>query len=60
MCVTRYQEDLAWLQSIALHVHVMNKGDDRLYGMSNTRLPNTGHEEVRFGTDSYAQTSRTA
>lgn len=47
VCVTRYQEDLAWLQSIALHVHVMNKGDDRLYGISNTRIPNRGHEEAR-------------
>ena len=48
ICVTRFREDLAWLQSIALNIHVMNKGDDRLYGMSNTRVPNKGHDEVRL------------
>lgn len=46
VCVTRYIEDVAWLQNLALHVHVMNKGDDHLFGMSSTRLPNKGHEEV--------------
>lgn len=48
ICVTRFNEDVSWLEPLKNNVVVMNKGKDDITDFSQIKLENYGKEEVGY------------